>query len=404
MSTSTSTHSTGTSSFVRRRIVVVGGGIAGAEAALTLALGLRDVDVLLIGAWPSIRLLPDLVYAPFGVSPRRIDIPLTDLEPHGVRSVVADVERIDVARRQVITPAGPIPFDVLVAAPGAAARAGTSFGFRTLDDAMRIRASLVALAESAGARVPRTITIQAAGDDAWSAPACELAILIGTWARSCRIADHVDTMLVTADSEPFSWFGPEASDIVGAALRRARVQLATGVPEPVFDQLAGDLTIDVGGLEARPIPGLPGRDMRGWYGVDDRCAVADDIYVIGDATHWPIRAGFATAWQARRVLRALGGDPASLGSQVGGIPTAAIEYQMDLADSVLQVRMENADGLAHPFLGHDTDATVVPGGRPDKLAGLLLHDRVLRWRPDLFDAPLAFRDSLLRHARSEQLR
>ena len=76
-----------------RRIVVVGGGIAGAEAALTLAIGLPASQVTLVSRWPSIRLLPDLVYVPFDISSRRIDVPVEDLLPHGVHSVVAEVER-----------------------------------------------------------------------------------------------------------------------------------------------------------------------------------------------------------------------------------------------------------------------------------------------------------------------
>ena len=69
---------------------------------------------------------------------------------------------------------------------------------------------------------------------------------------------------------------------------------------------------------------------------------------------------------------------------------------MDLADSVLVARISHADRMSHPFHGHDAEVSVVAGARPDKLAGLLLHDRVLRWRAKPADAPLAFRDELRR--------
>ena len=105
------------------------------------------------------------------------------------------------------------------------------------------------------------------------------------------------------------------------------------------------------------------------------------------------RAGFATAWQARRVLRALGGDPSRLGLMVDGIPSDAVEYQMDLADGVLRAPLECADSLSHPFLGHDADVEVTPGSRPDKLVGLLLHDRVLRPPQVVVSAPLPSSDA-----------
>ena len=108
----------------------------------------------------------------------------------------------------------------------------------------------------------------------------------------------------------------------------------------------------------------------------------------------PYKAGFATAWQARRVLEELGGDMSRIGPHIDGIPSDSVEYQMDLADGVMRARITNAESLAHPFLGHDADITVVAGSRPDKLRGLLLHDRVLRWEVGTYDAALAYRDLL----------
>ena len=132
----------------------------------------------------------------------------------------------------------------------------------------------------------------------------------------------------------------------------------------------------------------------GWYETTPSFSVARDAFVVGDAIDLPYRAGFATAWQARRVLRALGGDLARLGPTIDGIPSDAVEYQMDLADGVLHARIDCADTLSHPFLGYDAEIDVAPGARPDKLVGLLLHDRVLRWDSPSHDAALAYRDLL----------
>jgi hypothetical protein len=377
-----------------RRIVVAGGGIAGAEAALTLALGLPEDDVLLVGRWPSVRLLPDLVYVPFGVSPRRIDIPLDRLAEHGVEHVVAEIDRVDVTTRTLHTSAGPIEFDILVAAPGAKAREHGHHSLRSLDDATRLAENLAALVHEARDGEPRTITIRAESEDSWTAPACETAMLIGNWVQAQGLAEHVDVLLATSDSNAFEWFGPIAETEVDAALARAGVHVATGVPSGRFDELGGDVIIEFGALEPRTIDGLPGRGPSGWYESQRSFEVARCVFVIGDAINLPYRAGFATAWQARRVLRALGGDLDRLGDAVDGLPKDSVEYQMDLGDGVLRARVARADDLGHPFLGHDADLDIEHGGRPDKLFGLLLHERVIAGADHTFDAPLAYRELL----------
>ncbi len=271
-----------------RRIVVLGGGIGGAEAALTLAIGLPHDEVTLVSRWSSIRLLPDLVYVPFGVSARRIDVPISELLPHGVRthgvrSIVAEVERVDVDARVLQTSGGLIRYDVLVAAPGAQLRGSRTHGLRTLDDAQRVRHELNALVRDADAGDHRTIMIRAASEDSWTAPACELALLTGAWIRSRGLEARVDTNLVTSDRSAFEWFGPDGETTIDAAMRRARVHVSTGVPAGRFDSLDGDLVIDFGRLTARTIDGLPGHGANGWYEPDLGFRVAPDTFVIGDA-------------------------------------------------------------------------------------------------------------------------
>ena len=377
-----------------RRIVVVGGGIAGAETALTLAIGLPDANVTLVGRWPSFRLLPDLVYVPFDVSPRRIDVPLASLLPHGVASIEGQVDRVDTASKTIHMSTGDLAYDVLVVAPGAEASEQSHQSLRTLDDAIRVRTQLAHVIRDAQSGERRSITLRAESDDSWSAPACEFALLLGAWLRSKRLDDRVETLFVTSDRNAFEWFGPIGETIVEGAMRRARVQVATDVPAGRFDALDGDLVVDFGALKPRTIEGVPGLGASGWYETSPSFRVAPDVFVIGDAINLPYRAGFATAWQARRVLEELDGDLARLGSHVDGVPSDAVEYQMDLADGVMCARVPIAETLAHPFLGHDADITVVSGSRPDKLRGLLLHDRVLRWEVGTYDAALAYRDLL----------
>lgn len=394
-----STAPSGSAPSSARRVVVAGSGIAGAETALTLALGLPDCSVTLVGRSRSVRLSPDLIYVPFGIAPRRIDVPVRALRAFGIHAVHAEVERIDVGAQRVDTSAGPIEYDVLVVAPGARPLGPASTALRSLDDALRLQVQMTALLDAAAAGERRTVTIHAESEDSWTAPACELALLIGAWMRAHGLERHIETLLATADRDTFEWFGTDGNEHVSAALERAGVRVATGVPAGRFDQLGGDVVVDFGRMEANAIPGLPGRSpASGWYEPQRDFSVAPDVHVVGDAINLPYRAGFASAWQARRLLHVLGGDLRDLGATVDGIPSAAVEYQMELVDGVLRARMGRADSLAHPFLGHDAEVTLEPGGRPDKLAGLLLHDRVLRAHATKHDAPLAFRHALQHRA------
>jgi len=377
-----------------RRIVVIGGGVAGAEIALTLSIGLPDSHVTLVGRWPSIRLLPDLIYVPFDVPSRPIDVPVVELMPHGVHGVVAEVERIDHVGKRIVTNRGDVEYDIVIAAPGAEPREREQYGFRNLADAVRIREQLRQVVADGRAGERRTVTIRSSSDDSWTAPACEIALLVGAWIRALRLEGRVETVLATSDNEVFEWFGPLGAAAVEAAMRRSRVNVMTGIPIGRLESIGGDIIVDFGALRPRSIGGLPGRGVSGWYEPNSVFAVDRDTFVVGDAVNLPYRAGFATAWQARRVLTALGGDPKRLGLANDGIPINSVEYQMDLADGVLHARLERGDALSRPFLGHDAVIDVVPGMRPDKLAGLLLHDRVLRWKAIEHDAALAFRDVL----------
>ena len=52
----------------QQRIVIVGGGIAGVEAALTMARGLPDATVTLVSEREVLDVIPNLVFVPFGVN------------------------------------------------------------------------------------------------------------------------------------------------------------------------------------------------------------------------------------------------------------------------------------------------------------------------------------------------
>jgi hypothetical protein len=355
------------------RILVVGGGIAGVESALTLGRGLPDARVTLLGHADTLRIMPDLVYVPGGVSARRIEVPLRELfatEPVDV--VLGEVDSIDLAAQVARVDSGDLTFDTLVIAPGAAPLSTSGMRLHTIDEALAVRDRLDTIFEQATRdEVRSSIVIRAAADDSWSPPAYELAALLAARRRTLGVERLVSITLVTAELSPFGWFEPHVADIVVETFRELGIELASGVPEARFDDLEGDLVIDFGRLEARHVPGLPGRDERGWYLTDADGRVHPKVFVVGDAAAHGFKSAFAVAWQARRMLVALGGSLDRLGSRIAGVPVDAVEHHVDLGYRTLRIRLPISAKLVDPWLGHD--ATVHLDDRPpDRLAGLLL--------------------------------
>lgn len=362
-----------------RRILVIGGGIAGVEGALTLARGLPDDRVTLLTHSHVLRVMPDLVYVPTGVDAHRIEVPIRDLlVTEAIDVVLGEVESVDLDAHLAHADTGDHAFDVVVVAPGAAPLETGGLQLQTLEQAEAVRDRLdevFAAATADGAR--SSIVVRACADDAWAPPAYEFAALLASRRRMLGVEKLVSVTLVTAELQPFQWFEPHVADVVVREFDTLGIELATGVPESRFDDLIGDVVVDFGQLEARHIPGLPGRDERGWYATDADGRVHADAFVIGDAARHGFKSAFAVAWQARRMLTALGGTLHSLGAHVGGVPIDAIEHHVDLGSRTLRIRLPVAAKLLDPWLGHDATVTL-DDAPPDRLAGLLVGNELVR--------------------------
>jgi NADH dehydrogenase FAD-containing subunit len=356
------------------RIVVVGGGIAGVEAVLALAATLPGARIVLLTRSPVLRILPNLVYVPFGVPAEQVDIDLeATLAGHDHCEVTyGSVSEVDADRRVVVLTDGRrIPWDALVAAPGTIPDPTSGRRLRSLADAEELRDELEVLAAAPWAS---DVVIRVLPDSSWSAPAYELAFLADVWLRAVDRREEVDLVVVTDEREPFELLGPEPVQAVDDELSMRSIEVMRGMQPQRIEMIDGDLVVDVGGLDAARIRGIPGRSSSGFYETDDSCRVARDVYVVGDAAGFPIKAGFATAWQARRVAHALGGDMDRLGEETDGIPHDELEYQMDLGGSTLAVRLH-----AESFMvgtGLRPARVELRHGPPDKLRGTLLRDQL----------------------------
>jgi NADH dehydrogenase len=296
----------------RPRIVIVGAGFGGLEVARGLARA--DVEITLIDR-QNHHLFQPLLYqvATAGLSPAEIAWPVRRLfrRQRNVRVLMGEVTDIDAARMVVMLGDGPIAYDWLVVATGAAHGyfgrnewAEHAPGLKSLDDATGVRRRLLLAFERAEmASSPEvcakllTIVIVGGGPTG-----VEMAGAVAELARKALAADfrEIDprrtrVLLIEAGPRLLPTFPEELSQYTAAALRRLGVEVRLGQPVTRCDARG----VQVGGeaIEAATIvwaAGVTASPAAAWLhvagdragrvpvGPDLRAPGHDSLYVIGD--------------------------------------------------------------------------------------------------------------------------
>jgi NADH dehydrogenase len=230
----------------RRRVVVVGCGFGGLEAARALAG--CDVDVTLIDK-KNHHCFQPLLYqvATAALSPADVAWPIRSIfsEQNNATVVMAEVNDIDTEARAVTTSDGGVyPFDYLVIATGVTNSyfghpewARYAPGLKTIEDATRIRARILSCFELAertmdekARRKAMTFVIVGGGPTG-----VELAGSIADIAHHVLAHDfrHIDPstakiILVEAGQRVLPVFSPDLSDYTRSSLQRMGVEVLTG--------------------------------------------------------------------------------------------------------------------------------------------------------------------------------
>lgn len=352
-----------------RHVLVIGSGIAGIETALTIARTMPEVDVTVVGEGRRLRIVPNLVYVPFGLQPDAVDVSISRLlAGTPITHHATTCTRVDVTTRTAQCGDDVIRFDAVVVATGASATRGFTRGLRNVDDALRLRSELEGLA-----RRPRggSILVRVLPGATWSGPATEWALLAAVWAAHLGIRERIDIAVAMEDMLPIEAFGYEAGRTVEGLLEEAGITLLSGLSGGWIEDLDADVLLDVGELGAHTVRGLlPGAD--GFYECDATGRIAPGAYVVGDASWLPYKGAFATALHARHVAAALGGDLSRLGPFIDGVPVDKAIYQLDTGHGSLHVEMD-AHTLEPPFLARPPHVTM-SSEPPVKLRGLLLRE------------------------------
>lgn len=261
------------------RVLVVGGGVAGLEALLTLReLGSGELKLQLLSASRMSVLCPELVNRAWSGPSVEIDL-VALCDELGVRLHTA---RHTAFHQQThtawLSDGDSLHYDKLLVASGAASIAPYT-GVSTLGAIM--------LAEHLAALRPGRLSIVVPPGVAWTTPAYQVALLAaGTLS--------VGVEVITPERRPLELFGDHASAMVSELLDDAGVEVLPphSVPQgsDLFALLDNAIALPV--TRGPAISGLPS-DAAGFLPVDalGRVIGATDVHAAGDVTGRELRVG-----------------------------------------------------------------------------------------------------------------
>ena len=291
-----------------QRILVIGGGFGGAAAART-ARKLLDSEhqVTLVDRHRRTYLCGSLPLLIVGEKePLKVSRSLGSMANRGVRYVQAEVEAIDTEARSVATSAGPLEYDHLVVAAGAAydweavPGAGAAYSFYDLGTARRLRRKLSAF------RKGRIIVAVASVPYKCPPAPFEAAMVLDWDFRRRGIRRDVDIDVFTPEPAPLAVAGPEAGARLGRDMGRRGIQVHAGAGvvevgrdgrEAAFTDgqaLEADLVITIPTHRAPSLiheAGLAG--STGWIDAapDTLETQVSGVYAIGDVNMVPMANG-----------------------------------------------------------------------------------------------------------------
>ncbi len=305
-----------------RRVVIIGGGFGGLEAAK--ALRKAGVRITLIDR-QNHHLFQPLLYqvATAALSPADIAEPLRHIlrNQENIEVILSEVKRIDVAGRCVITADGPVEYDFLIVAAGARHSyfgrdewEGFAPGLKTLDDALDIRRRMLMAFEiaektndDAEREAAMTFVVVGGGPTGVEMAGAVAEIAHVTLIKDFRHIDSSQARVFLIES------GPEVLQAFSGELPRSALKQLTGLGVDVRlntkveaisasgvtltggEKVAAKTVVWAAGNAASPLGaslGVP-LDRQGRVIVQEDCSIPGhgEVFVIGDQAHFATGEG-----------------------------------------------------------------------------------------------------------------
>lgn len=297
-------------------VVIVGGGVAGLEAAI----GLRDlagerVEITLLAPEEEFVFKPLSVGEPFALGEVQ-RLPLkkfardlnVDLVQDGLDSVSPGSHLVGLASGEELS------YDKLVIAVGA--RREEPYEHATTFRGQEDSEALHGLVQDLEGQYARRIAFVVPSGVAWSLPLYELALMTARRAQEMSL-DDVEVTFVTPEERPLAVFGAGPSDDVRELLDHAGIKVhcsshaevprkGTVVLRPGGEEVACDRVVTLARLRGKGLRSLP-QDEDGFLPIDGHGAVVgvEDVYAAGDGTNFPIKQGGIACQQADAVAETI---------------------------------------------------------------------------------------------------
>lgn len=309
-------------------MLIAGGGIAAAEAALALRAFAGDrARIEIMAPEENMVLAPTAPTAAFDGGRSR-EVPLSRVaEAVGATLRRGALAEVDGAARVAVTGAGErVAFSALIVAVGATRlpyQDERALTFRGPDDVPAFRRLLDVVENGALRNIETRLAVIVPPGPGWPLPAYELAMQGAQHLSRAGVRDLVPISLVTAEEAPLAAFGPQAAEVMAADLAAAGVDVWTSsvLKSWTMGQLhfVSGASVDVDRVVSLPVlrgPALPGLpcDAQGFIRTDaeGRVADVDHVFAVGDAGTFPLKQGGIACQQADTVAsliaRRLGAD------------------------------------------------------------------------------------------------
>jgi NADH dehydrogenase FAD-containing subunit len=308
----------------RHRIVILGAGFAGLEAAFLLRMRMRDhADLTIVSEREAFTFRPNTIYVPFGADPADLVVDLS--KPFHHRHITFIGERVigvDPDTHEVALAGGrKLGYEKLVIATGADMRPDEIPGLAehaatiwTPESMLGVRDRFQrVLADARGGRRSRVLFLIPPNNKC-AGPLYEIVLMFETWLRREHARAHVDITWSTFEQTFIQAFGPRLHDVVSTEFDERGIEghtdeivtrIAAGTAHyrngsvRDFDHLIA-FPPYVGAVRYESLPS----DDRGFIQTEAatrQVAGHPGIYAPGDAGDFPVKQAFLAFLQADTV-------------------------------------------------------------------------------------------------------
>jgi len=289
---------------MKKKILILGGGFAGVEAAIKLSK--YKYDVTLASNRDYLFIYPISIWIP--VNKKKFDdvaIPLETLrKKHNFNLIVDDVVKISTDEKKVDLKSISLDYDYLIIAMGMSKIQSKGLKYThsicgNPDEAVIIKNELNKLIENGGGKIAIGFGANPKDPSATAVrggPAFELLFNFSHYLKKKKVRSNFQLTFFAPMKEPGKKMGPKAFNKMDAFFKHYDIKSKTGtkIQEFVNDgvlfedgtKLESDLTLFISGGSGHPVlqnSNLPLTDS-GFIKIDDNCKVegTDHVYAVGD--------------------------------------------------------------------------------------------------------------------------